>query len=59
MTEPKYTVVRDGDAWGVEWKGALVNDEPMSKIDVQDLADKCNAPEPMPADENPNWEGWD
>ena len=53
----KYTVVKDGGGWGVEFDGALVNDAPISKADAQKLAAECNRPANNHfADENPNWE---
>jgi hypothetical protein len=42
------------------WHDALVNDEPMSKLDAQQLAKKLNVSDSAHyADENPLWETLD
>ena len=53
----EYIVVKDGNGWGVEWEGALINLAPMSKTEAQTLADDCNAPDDgYYTDENPLWD---
>lgn len=52
----QYIVVKDGDGYGVEWHGAFINEQPMSKADAQELANYCNTPSPRPVDVNPTWE---
>jgi hypothetical protein len=52
-----YIVVKDGKEWGVEYKGALINDGPMSLKEAKTLAEDCNQPESSRyADENILWE---
>ena len=49
----KFTVVRDGEGWGVaDETGTLINDAPMGKAEAKQLALKCNQPHPQYADEN-------
>jgi hypothetical protein len=43
LSNKEYQVVKDNDKWGIEWRGALINDNPLSKRDAKALADECNA----------------
>lgn len=53
----EYTVVKDGNGWGVMWHDALVNDEPMSINDACLLAYYCNTPDDgYFTDESPLWD---
>lgn len=40
-TKNEYTVIKDGEGWGVEWDGCLINDAPMSKQEAIKLAAEC------------------
>ena len=52
----EYTVIRDGNDWGVEWHGAFVNEAPITWAEAQLLADECNKPDPTRyADETPEY----
>lgn len=43
--ELEYTVERDGEGWGVIWRDAFVNQEPLkTKNEAIALANECNAP---------------
>ena len=56
MNTEYIIVVRDGEGWGVEWNGALINDYPMSKAKAKELAKKFSNPDYRFVDDNPLWE---